>query len=76
MILEEFVKGFAEQFEDTDITEIQMDTVYQDLDEWSSLVALSLIAMVDEEYDVRIKGDDIRSSETIEDLFDLVKSRR
>ena len=79
MELKDFIENFAQQFDDTEvsaITEIQMDTVYQDLDEWSSLIALSIIAMVDEEYDVRIKGDDIRSSETIEDLFDLVKSRK
>ena len=48
MILEEFVKGFAEQFEDTDITEIQMDTVYQDLDEWSSLTAMSMSSILPE----------------------------
>jgi len=36
---------------------------------------LSVIAMVDEEYDVTIKGDDIRNSSTIEDLFNIVKSK-
>jgi acyl carrier protein len=31
--------------------------------------------MVDEEYEVTLKGDDISNSNTIEDLFNLVKSR-
>lgn len=75
MELNEFIEHFAEQFDETDITAFQAETKFKELDEWSSLLALSIIAMVDEEYDVRIKGDDIRSSVTIKDLFDLVKSR-
>lgn len=73
--LEEFVALFADQFDDTDAGEITATTVYKDLDEWSSLIALSIIAMVDEEYDVTLKGDDIRNSNTVEDLFNVVKSR-
>lgn len=73
--LEEFVALFAEQFDDTDANEIKAETVFKELDEWSSLIALSIIAMVDEEYDVTLKGDDIRNSNTVEDLFNIVKSR-
>ncbi len=75
MELNEFISNFAEQFDDTDTNEIQATTVFKDLDEWSSLIALSVIAMVDEEYDVTLKGEDIRNSNTVEDLFNLVKSR-
>jgi acyl carrier protein len=45
------------------------------LDEWSSLIALSTIAMVDEVYDVALKGDDIRNAVTIEDLFNVIKDK-
>lgn len=76
MELNDFIKNFAEQLEDTDASEIKADTVFKDLDEWSSLMALSIIAIVDEEYDVRIKGDDIRRAVTIEDLFNIIKSRQ
>ncbi|OJV87449.1 MAG: acyl carrier protein [Bacteroidia bacterium 44-10] len=72
---EEFVQNFADQFESTDPTSISMKTKYKDLNEWSSLMALSIIAMCDEEYDVKIKGDDIRSADTVEDLYNIVKSR-
>ena len=71
-----FVEHFASQFDDTDASEFQADTTFKDLDEWSSLLALSIIAMVDEEYDVAIKGDDIRNAETIEDLFKIVQSKK
>ena len=75
MELQDFIKHFAEQFEDTDPDEITAATVFHDLDEYSSLIGLSLIAMVDEEYDVTLKGDDIRNAVTVEDLFNVVKSK-
>ena len=75
MELKDFIENFANQFDDTDASEFKAETVFKELDEWSSLTALSVIAMVDEEYDVTIKGDDIRSSATIEDLFNIVNSR-
>ena len=52
MKLNEFIENFANQFDDTDVSEITAATEFKALDEWSSLVALSIIAMVDEEYDV------------------------
>ncbi len=73
--LEEFVELFAEQFDDTDASEFTPETKFRALDEWSSLIALSIIAMVDDEFDVTLKGDDIRNSETIEDIFKIVESK-
>ena len=75
MELNEFIEHFAEQFDDTDPSEIKAETVFKALDEWSSLIALSIIAMVDEEYDITIKGDEIRNSETVEDLFNAIKAK-
>lgn len=75
MELNDFIANFAEQFEDTEASEITAATEFKNLDEWSSLIALSVIAMVDEEYDVALKGDDIRNANTVEDLFNVVKSR-
>jgi len=75
MEINDFIQNFADQFEETDASELTATTVFRDIKEWSSLIALSIIAMVDEEYDVTLKGDDIRKSKTIEDLFNLVQSR-
>jgi acyl carrier protein len=74
MELQDFIEKFAIQFENVDISEIKADTEFKALDEWSSLMALCIIAMIDEEYDVAVKGKDIRESETIEELFNVVKS--
>lgn len=75
MELNEFIENLAAQFDETDANEFNAATEFRKLDEWSSLTALSIIAMVDEEYDVRIKGDDIRGARTIQDLYETVKSR-
>lgn len=70
--LDEFVELFAEQFDDTDASEILASTEFHKLDEWSSLIGLSVIAMVDEEFDIALKGDDVKNSVTVEDLYKTV----
>ena len=75
MEIKKFISNFADQFEDTELSEFKAETVFRDLDEWSSLIALSVIAMVDEEYGVTLNGDDMKSAKTIQDLFDIVKSK-
>ena len=75
MEIEGFISNFAEQFEEIEVNEFKAETVFRDLDEWSSLIALSVIAMVDEEYDVTLNGDDMKAATTIQDLFNIVKSK-
>jgi len=71
-----FIEQFADQFDETDASEFTPDTDFKNLDEWSSLTALSVIAMVDNSFGVRINGDDIRSANTIDDLFQIVSSKK
>ena len=73
--LEEFVTLFAELFEETDPSVITAKTAFHELDEWSSLIGLSVIAMVDEEFDVALKGDDVKNSVTVEDLYNRVLAK-
>ena len=75
MEITDFIKNFASQFDETDAAEITANTEFKKLAEWSSLIALSVIAMADEEYEVTLKGDDIRNANTVEDLFYAVKSK-
>lgn len=75
MEIKEFISNFADQFDDLDASLLSPETEFKELDDWNSLVALSVIAMIDEEYDVTIKGDDIRNAKTIEDLYNNVKSK-
>ena len=75
MNIDRFIEHFTDLFDETDPDTIDATTRFKELDEWSSLFALSVIAMIDEEYDVEFRGDDIRNSTTIKDLYDIVKSR-
>lgn len=75
MELKDFIQNFAAQFDDTDASEFKGETKFRELDEWSSLIALSVIAMVDEEYEVTLKGDDMRAANTIEELYQIVKGK-
>ena len=75
MTLDEFVKAFAAEFDDTPEEMFKPDTHYRELEEWGSLVALSIISMDDDEMDKRVTGADLRNCTTIEELFNLVDSK-
>ena len=70
-----FIDNFAAQFDDTPADQITAETKFRDLEEWSSLIALSVIAMADEEYGVTLKGDDIKNATTVKDIFDAVAAK-
>lgn len=76
MDINTFIDNFAGQFDETDRTAFSPDTKFRDLDEWSSLIALSIIAMVDEEYEVTLKGDDVKAAQTIQDLYNTVLAKK
>ena len=73
MEIEEFVENFAGQFVDTDLSVFSKDTVFHELDEYSSLIALMVISMIDEVYGVTVEYDDMAAAVTSEDLFNTVK---
>jgi acyl carrier protein len=75
MEISTFLQNFADVLDDTDKSLIKSDTVFRDLDEWDSLTALSLIAMADEEYSVKLTGEDIKSSVTLNDIFEIIKNK-
>ena len=75
MDIKEFIEYFADELDETTIDELSPDTDFKALGEWSSLVALSVIAMVEDNYEKEITGEDLRSSTTLQDLFNLVESK-
>lgn len=75
MELNEFIKNFADQFDDTDSSEITSETKFHELDEWSSLIGMSVIAMAKTAYGKTITGKEIRECETVDDLFNLIASK-
>lgn len=72
MEINEFIKKFAEIFDETDTSTLTPETKFRELDEWSSLSALGVIALADEEFDVELSGNEMRQANTIQELFDLI----
>lgn len=75
MELNDFISKFASQFEDEDPSVFNADTDFHELDTWSSLTSLSVVAMIIQEYGVELESQDVRDADTIEDLFETVKSK-
>lgn len=76
MELQNFIQNVVDLFDDIDTSNFSALTDFKDNDEWNSLLVLSVIAMVDEEYGIIITSDDIRQAKTIEDLYSIVKSKQ
>ncbi len=74
MEIQDFINNFASQFDDTDASEFKAETNFRDLEEWSSFLALGIMAMIKSEYDVAVTAQEMRDSETIQDLFNVVQS--
>lgn len=75
MKLNDFITAFADQFDDTDISEITEDCRFHELDEWSSLTGMGVIAMVRSIYGKNLTGKELRDCVTVKDLFDLIESK-
>ena len=76
MELNEFIKIFAYQFDDTDESEFTAETEFRGLDEWSSLIGMGVLNAISKKYGIRLTLEDFKSVNTIQELFDLVKSQK
>jgi acyl carrier protein len=72
----DFIKNFAEQFDETEASVFTMETCFRELDEWSSLNALAILNMVGKKYSVFLKPEEMKTANTVQELFDLVQSKK
>lgn len=75
MELSDFIQNFADQFDDTDASVFTAETKFRELDEWSSLIGMCLIAMVKTSYGKALTGAELRSCQTVEDIFNLINNK-
>lgn len=73
MSIEDFICNVADQFDDP--VELTPETRFRELEGWSSLVALLIITMVDDEYGIVLPPEEMRKTMTIQELYDLVASK-
>lgn len=75
MLISDFITNFAAVFENVDISKFSSDTKFWELDEWSSLTALSVVSMIDEKYGVSLRGSDLKGVKTIGQLWEVVLNK-
>lgn len=75
MSIDQFVQDFADCFDDTDASEFTPELDFKQLEEWSSLFGLGIIAMCKKKYGVKVTGAEIMEADTIMDVYNLVSSK-
>ena len=75
MTLDNLISSFVELLDTTNPESITADTYFQELDEWCSLLNMGLVAMIESEYGKSLTLKEIRSCDTIRDLFNLIQEK-
>lgn len=73
--MEEFIKKFASQFDETDLSEITPHTKFRELEEWSSLIGLAILNMIEKKYGVKISPTEMKSVDTVEEVYNVLQSK-
>lgn len=73
MDINDLIEKLQEEFEDELTIQLTPETNFKELDQWSSMYALIIMALIETEYDVLLSGEDLKKLATVQDLFDLIK---
>jgi acyl carrier protein len=74
--IDKFIEKIEVEFEEVPKGTIKATTGYREIEGWSSMQALIIIAWVDSEYGVTLNGEDLNKTLTIQDLYDIVKAHK
>ena len=76
MNIQQFVSNFENAIEGIEPGSLSPETKYHQLAQWDSLALLCLLAMIDCEYDAQIGGMELKSCDTLSNIFDLVAFKK
>lgn len=74
--MEEFIKHFADQFDDTELSVFNAETRFHDLEEWGSLTGLAVLNMIAKKYSVKVSPAELKACETIQNVYDLIQTKK
>jgi|SaaInlStandDraft_5_1057022.scaffolds.fasta_scaffold22216_2 acyl carrier protein len=75
MEIEVFLGKIKAEFnEDYDMGDLGLDDNIKNMDWWSSMHALVIIALIDTEYDVMLEPSQMKSANTVRELFTVVNN--
>lgn len=75
MNVQEFIEKFAEAI-DIKANELTAETEFRALDEWDSVAYISVIAMMDEEYDIQIEMTTFKTLKTLGSIAEYIKNNQ
>ena len=74
--MEEFIKNFAAQWDETEVEAFVPECEFHELEEWSSLTGLAILNMIVKKYGVKVAPAELKDCTTIEDVYNLVQSKK
>jgi acyl carrier protein len=75
MKIEQFIVNFVDAIEDESTTPLRPETKFRELESWDSLAALSIMSMIDDTYKVNLTPNEMRSVNTLSELFTLIETK-
>ena len=75
MEINDFLKNFANQWDETEREVFVPECEFHELEEWSSLTGLAILNMIAKKYGVKVAPAELKAAVTIKDVYDLVQSK-
>lgn len=75
MSIQQLIQQIEEEFEEVKKGSISPSTSFRDIEGWSSMHALILIALIDNHYDILLTGAELKNAKTIQDIYEIIQSR-
>lgn len=74
--MEDFIKNFANQWDDTEPEVFTPECEFHELDEWGSLIGLAIMNMITKKYSIKITPAELKACVTIADVYNLIQSKQ
>lgn len=74
--MKEFIKNFAQQWDETELEVFTPECEFHELEEWSSLTGLAILNMIAKKYGVKLAPAELKACVTIQDVYDLIQSKK
>jgi acyl carrier protein len=70
--LAEFMNLLAENIEGLEFENIKPDTDFKEAEGWDSMHALLIMALLETEFDVTMKVEQMKNCKTVNDLYNII----
>lgn len=75
MQMKNFIQQFEEAIEGVEPGSLSGDTDLAAMEQWDSLALITILAMVDAEYEVQVSGEELNGCRQVRDIYALVEKK-